>query len=487
MDGQKAEAVRKPDVTVDVAVIGSGTAGVVAHTMAKRGGAERVLMIEDGPYGTMCARVGCMPSKALIAAAHAAENIRHAPTFGVHVPCDGEGEVRVDPVAVLERVRAERDRLSGHEVKRIERMPEAEKLRGTARFVAPGRLEVTNREGDEPTVTVVEAKAVVVATGSYQWVPDVLQGLGDRLLDNEALFALPALPKSLAVVGTGVIGMELGQAMHRLGVRTTFLSVLPQIASATDPAVQDKLHALFEAELDMHLPVKVTAARRDGDEVELTWEDADGTSHTGRFERVLAATGRRPRVAELNLEAAGVPLNDKGLPQYDPETMRCGETAVFLAGDVTNAKMLQHEAAAEGRVAGRNAARYPEIERVKPRTGLAIVFTDPQIAQCGQTFAQLTEAGVDFAVGEVDLKNQTRLQVMGENKGLLRLYGDRATKRLLGAELTGPNAEHLAHLITWAIELELTVPRMLALPFYHPVVEEGLRGALAKLNKALKS
>lgn len=473
------EQVRK----VDVAVIGSGTAGVVAHTMALRGGAKDVLMIEDGPYGTMCARVGCMPSKALIAAAHAAESIRHAPTFGVTV----EGDVHVDPIAVLERVRAERTRLSGHEVKRVERMPAEQKLRGTARFVGPHRLEVTNREGEEETVTVVEAKAVVVATGSYQWVPDVLQGLGDRLLDNEGLFAMEALPKSLAVIGTGVIGMELGQAMHRLGVKTSFLSMLPQLASPTDPAVQAKLHELFGAELDLHLPVTVKAARRDGDEVELAWEDDEGATHTARFERVLAATGRRPRVAELNLAAAGVPLNDKGLPQYDPETMRCGDTAVFLAGDVTNTKMLQHEAAAEGRVAGRNAARYPDIERVKPRTGLSIVFTDPEIALCGRTHAELTAAGVDFAVGEVDLSKQTRLQVMGENKGLLRLYGDRATKRLVGAELTGPDAEHLAHLITWAVELELTVPRMLALPFYHPVVEEGLRGALAKLNKALKA
>jgi len=471
----------KPALQVDVAVIGSGTAGVVAHSLAVRNGAKRIVMIEDDPYNTMCARVNCMPSKALIAAAHATENIRHAPTFGVH---RGDGPT-VDPVAVIERVQAERTRLSGDEVARIDRLPAEQKIRGTARFVAPGKLVVTN--GNE--TTEIEARAVVLATGSRPWIPDVLQDLGDRLIDNEGLFALSRLPASLAVVGAGVIGMELGQACHRLGVRTSFLSLFPhgRIAGATDPVIQDKLHEIFGAELDLHLPARLSRAVREGDEVALTWEDADGTTHNGRFERVFVATGRRPRVAELDLAQAGIPLDEHGVPRFDPDTMQCGDSSVFVAGDVTGNRLIQHEAAAEGRVAGRNAARFPEIERIPRRSAMGVVFTDPEIAFCGLHYADLKAEKRAFAIGEVDLAKQTRLQVMDQARGHFRLYGDRDTKKLLGAEIVGPDAEHLAHLITWAIELDLTVSRMLSLPFYHPTVEEGLRAALVSLNRAFKA
>ncbi|MCK5796596.1 MAG: dihydrolipoyl dehydrogenase [Deltaproteobacteria bacterium] len=471
----------KPALQVDVAIIGSGTAGVVAHSLAVRNGAKRVVMIEDGPYGTMCARVGCMPSKALIAAAHAAEAIRHAPTFGVH---GGDGP-SIDPVAVLKRVQTERTRLSGDEIARIDRMPDEQKLRGTARFIAPGKLVVT--KGDE--TIEVEARAIVLATGSRPWIPDVLKGLGDRLIDNEGLFALSQLPASLAVVGAGVIGMELGQACHRLGVRTSFLSLFPhhRIGGATDPVIQDKLHELFGAELDLHLPARLSRAVREGDEVALTWDDADGTTHNARFERVFVATGRQPRVAELDLAQAGIPLDEHGVPRFDPDTMQCGDSSVFVAGDVTGKRLIQHEAAAEGRVAGRNAARFPEIERVPYRSAMAVVFTDPEIAFCGLRYADLKAEKKDFAIGEVNLAKQTRLQVMNQARGHLRLYGDRDTKKLIGAEIVGPDAEHLAHLITWAIELDLTVSRMLSLPFYHPTVEEGLRAALVSLNRAFKS
>ena len=464
---------------VDVAIIGSGTAGVVAHSQALRNGAEKVVMIEDGPYGTMCARVGCMPSKALIAAAHAAHDIRHASMFGVHAP-DGP---QVDGVAVLERVRSERDRLSGHEVKRVGKMPDEQKIRGTARFTSPTTLAVEDKAtGAE---VEVEAGAIVIATGSKQWVPRVLLGAGDRLIDNVGLFNLGDLPASMAVVGTGVIGLELGQAMHRLGVRTSFFSLLPLLASATDPVIQEKMHEVLGAELDLHLPVEITSVSRESDDVTLAWKDAEGDVHSDHFDYVLVATGRRPRLAELDLEKAGIALDAHGVPVHDPDTMQCGESAIFIAGDATGDRLLQHEAAGEGRIAGNNAARFPEIKAVPHRTGLGIVFIDPQLGMCGKSFAQLTAEGVDFGIGEISLGGQGRLCVSGRAKGHLRIYGERGTRALLGAEIFGPDAEHLAHLLAWAMEAGVSVDQALALPFYHPVVEEALRTALNRLKKDL--
>ena len=196
----------------DVAVIGAGTAGLTARRGAVKQGAD-VVMIESGPYGTMCARVGCMPSKLLVAAADVAHEVAGADRFGIRVP----GGLHVDGSAVLERVRRERDRFVGFVVESTEAIVEDQRLRGHARMVGPTTLEV----GDH---TRVEAKAVVIASGSRPQIPSSLEHLADDVLVNDDVFELKDLPESLAVVGTGLVGLELGQAMHRLGVRTSFFS-----------------------------------------------------------------------------------------------------------------------------------------------------------------------------------------------------------------------------------------------------------------------
>ncbi|MBU1430606.1 FAD-dependent oxidoreductase, partial [Myxococcota bacterium] len=188
-------------IKVDVAVIGAGSAGLPARRMAAKLGAK-TLLIDPGPYGTTCARVGCMPSKLLIAAAEAAHAARHGEVFGVHA------QPRVDGVAVMKRVRAERDRFAGFVIQDVEAMPAEILRRTTAKFIGPNTLAL----GDG---TTVEAGAIVIATGSSSWLPPPLRGLDERLMYNDDVFDLEDLPKRLAVVGCGVIGIELGQAMHR--------------------------------------------------------------------------------------------------------------------------------------------------------------------------------------------------------------------------------------------------------------------------------
>jgi dihydrolipoamide dehydrogenase len=163
---------------------------------------------------------------------------------------------------------------------------------------------------------------------------------------------------------------------------------------------------------------------------------------------------------------------------------------VFIAGDANDDLPLLHEAADEGTIAGQNAARFPNVAPGLRRSPLAITFTSPQMAVVGSTFASLAKDGAlppEVVVGEISFEDQGRSRVMLENKGLSHVYADRASGRLLGAELVGPRVEHLAHLLAWAHQLALTIPQMLAMPFYHPVVEEGLRTALrdaaSKLDK----
>ncbi|MBW2527440.1 MAG: dihydrolipoyl dehydrogenase [Deltaproteobacteria bacterium] len=463
---------------VDVAIIGAGTAGLTARRAALRQGAS-VVMIEDGPYGTTCARVGCMPSKLLIAAADAAYEMRHAGRFGVHA-----GEVTVDAAAVLARVRAERDRFVGFVLSDVEEIAPDQKLRGRARFVGPTALEVTPVDGGEPVQ--VEARAVVIASGSSSWAPPVLDGAGDRLLHNDDVFELETLPESMAVIGTGIIGIELGQALHRLGVGTSFFTIDDMIGPMTDPAVKASAQSIFGAELDLHLEVKIDAVDRTDDGIRIRWTDPAGERHEAESQLMLAATGRRPNVADLGLDQAGIELDAKGLPRFDPSTMQCGDTPVFIAGDANNQRPLLHEASDEGHIAGGNAARYPDVEPQQRRFPLGIVFSDPQMAIVGAAHAELSRGEVDFEIGEVDYGRQGRSRVMGKNAGLVRVYGEHPSGRFLGAEMIGPRVEHTAHLLSWAGQMGLGVDEMLKLPFYHPVVEEGIRTALRDLSKKLR-
>jgi dihydrolipoamide dehydrogenase len=172
----------------------------------------------------------------------------------------------------------------------------------------------------------------------------------------------------------------------------------------------------------------------------------------------------------------GTPAEPRGVPVFDRHTMQCGHQPVFIAGDADDDLPLLHEAADEGRIAGHNAARFPHVEPGLRRTPLGIVFSDPQLAIAGCRYADL-EPG-RFVTGAVSFEDQGRSRVMLRNKGLLHVYADLVTGRLVGAEMIGPDAEHLAHLVAWAIQAKFTLTQALEMPFYHPVVEEGLRTAL---------
>lgn len=463
----------RPVREVDVAILGAGTAGMAAYRAAVAH-TDRVLLVEAERYGTTCARVGCMPSKLLIAAAEAAHHAADAPTFGVEV----QG-IHVDGSAVMARVRAERDRFVGFVVRSAESFPERHRMLGRARFLDAHTLAVTTPQGREE---LVYARAVVIATGSRPRVLPMFEGLGDRLVVNDDVFEWTTLPASVAVFGLGVIGLELGQALHRLGVRVRLFGVGGFVGPLTDPEVKEAARAALAEELPVDTDARVRGLRREGDEVVVRFVE-DGHEVEERFERVLTATGRAPNVEGLGLAHTGLGLDHRGVPLYDQRTLRCGESSIFIAGDANADLPLLHEAADEGRIAGENAALLPRVRPGLRRSPLAVVFSDPQIAMVGDTWAGLR--GRDVVVGKVSFEDQGRSRVMHQNRGRLHLYVDPEDGRLLGAEMAGPRAEHLGHLLAWAHQQGLTVGRMLEMPFYHPVVEEGLRTALREAQAEL--
>ncbi len=456
---------------VDVAIIGAGTAGLNARREAEKAGVNWV-MIDGGPYGTTCARVGCMPSKLLIAAAERAHQVERAGRFGIEVD-----QWRVDGPAVLERVRRERDRFAGFVVDSVESLPDERLLREDARFVGSTSLMV----GDH---TRVEAKAIVIATGSRPWIPPQLESVAADVMVNDDLFEIDDLPESLAIFGTGIVGLELGQALSRLGVAVEFFNPFDELGRFSDPEVLAKAHKVFGHNLKLHLRSDATAVEKVDAGFRIQWTDINGKDHDRTFARVMSAAGRRANVEGLDLDKADIPLSDAGLPISDPRTLQCGQAPIFVAGDVSGHRPILHEASDEGRIAGSNAAHFPDVQAYIRKTTLEVAFTSPQMAIVGKRFAEL-EADT-FEVGSVSYDDQGRARVMDLNCGLVRLYGSKTNCRLIGAEMFGPRVEHTAHLLAWAIHQGLTVPQLLDMPVYHPVFEEGIRTGLRDLARHLR-
>ncbi|EMT1762995.1 dihydrolipoyl dehydrogenase [Neisseria gonorrhoeae] len=464
-------------IQADIVVIGGGTAGMGAFRNARLH-SDNVYLIENNVFGTTCARVGCMPSKLLIAAAEARHHALHTDPFGVHLDKDS---IVVNGEEVMRRVKSERDRFVGFVVTDVEEWPADKRIMGLAKFI------------DEHTVQIddhiqIAAKSFVIATGSRPVILPQWQSLGDRLIINDDVFSWDTLPKRVAVFGPGVIGLELGQALHRLGVKVEIFGLGGIIGGISDPVVSDEAKAVFGEELKLHLDAK-TEVKLDADgNVEVHWEQ-DGEKGVFVAEYMLAAVGRRPNVDNIGLENINIDKDARGVPVADPLTMQTSIPHIFIAGDASNQLPLLHEAADQGKIAGDNAGRYPNIGSGLRRSTIGVVFTSPQIGFVGLKYAQVAAQyqADEFVIGEVSFKNQGRSRVMLVNKGHMRLYAEKATGRFIGAEIVGPAAEHLAHLLAWAHQMKMTVPQMLDMPFYHPVIEEGLRTALRDADAKLKA
>jgi len=460
-----------------VAIIGAGTAGLAAYRAAREF-TQEVLLIEEGVYGTTCARVGCMPSKLLIAAAENAHQLTKSRDFGVEV----EGPIRINGKKVMERIRKERDRFVGFVLESVDNIPQVNKILGKARFRDAHTLQVGQH-------TRIHADRIVIATGSRAVIPPPFESLGDHLMINDDVFDWTDLPESIAVFGPGVIGLEIAQALHRLGVRVLMFGRGGGLGPLSDPLVRNYAHQLFTQEFTLEPDAIIEKMELEQGRVFLRYQGKQGVTLETHVDCVLAAMGRKPNVDLLGLDDLGLKRDARGVPVANPKTMQTSLPHIFIAGDASNQLPLLHEAADQGKIAGANAGRFPAVKPGLRRTALGIVFTAPQIATIGKNYATLVDEYGDcdcFGIGEVSFEDQGRSRVMLKNKGLLRVYAQQGTGLFLGAEMIGPDAEHLAHLLAWAHQQQMTVSQMLEMPFYHPVVEEGLRTALRDLNAKLK-
>lgn len=440
---------------VDVAILGAGHAGLNALKVVRQVTDDWVL-INGGELGTTCARVGCMPSKAIIELAGRCKPVS---------PATQEGRQEIE--SLMEQVRDYRDIFVDLVLANTtDNMIEGKELiNGYARFVTPNHLEVDGQH--------IHAHRVIVATGSKPLIPEPWQALGDRVLTSDSLFDLDALPASVAVIGLGYVGLEIGQALHRLGVDVCGFNQDEFIAGISDPVINDEALAIFNREFPVHAgnPARLEATDNG---VRVTAGDI-----VKEVDKVFIAVGRTPNIP-AGLESL-CRTDERGIPLFEPQTLQVGNLPVYLAGDVNGQRMMLQDAASEGAQAARNVfSRFtsPPVQRVP----MSIAFTQPNICHVGARLEQIDQP----VIGQQRFGPIGRALIMRSNRGMIRLYACAGSGRLLGAAMIGPRVEHLAHLVAWAIQKQMTVAEMLEMPFYHPVIEEALQDALKETLEQLQ-
>ncbi len=454
----------------DIIIIGAGTAGISAYQEAIKH-SQNILIINDGPWDTTCARVGCMPSKVLISAANRMHDIQHAEQVALQV------NASIDTTQVMPYVRALRNRFTAATLKDVARWPAEHKISGKAHFINANTIEVNGQQ--------YQAKHFILAVGSKPAVQqEWRENLGDRLITSDEIFELPQLPRTLAVIGSGIIAIELAQAMQRLGVKTSIFARSQKVGILSSPALQTLAQNQLSQELTILFETLPDKMQRLHDQVQIEYTRHQQTE-TIDVDYVLVTTGRQSLLPSLQLENIEPSFKDlKSIP-IDPKTKQLADYPIFIVGDAHSTTPVQHEAAHEGKQAVHNCLSYPQIRSVKTLTPLAIVFSEPEMAIAGQSYQQLQKEQRQFVTGTASYEKQGRALILGQNIGAIEIYVDTQSRKILGAELFTVESEHLAHLLAWMIDEQLTIDELLSKPFYHPTLEEGLRSALKHARRQL--
>ena len=459
MATQKAEA----------AVIGSGPGGYVAAIRLGQLGKETVL-VERENLGGVCLNIGCIPSKALIRIAKLKQQIETAKQIGLEV-----SGVNVDFPKVQAWKQGVVDRLvSG--VEYLLKGNNVKIIKGTAKFTGPHELEITTVAGIE----VVEAKDVIIATGSRYYDLPVLKFNGTTIISSTEALSLKQVPKTLAIIGGGVSGLEMGTMYAQLGCKVTVIEMLDQLLPGTDiDLVRVVERSLRKLGIEYHVKSKANEYRNG--EVHAILED--GKQATFQAEKVLVTVGRRPNTDGIGLEKAGVQTDSHGFIQVNKK-MQTNVPGVYAIGDIVGPPMLAHKASKEGIVAAEVIGGLNSEADFRAIPG--VIFTDPEIATVGLTESQAKENGYDPVVGKFPFSALGRAVLAGEAEGFTKIVADKASNILLGVHIVGAEASDLISEAALAIEMGATLEDIGFTVHPHPTLPEGvMEAAEAAKGKAI--
>jgi len=443
-------------------IIGAGSAGLAARAeFAKY--SEDYLVVDSGPLGTLCARVGCMPSKSFLYYAHSLKKIQQLEEQKILSRAP-----EADVAQVFEQTRKLRDRFVKSVEDSINKWRESHLLIGEALFMSPHQVSVGEK--------VIEAEKIIVATGAKTNFPSSWEAIRGKEFSSDNLFELrDNVPYSMFFVGMGAVGLELGQALSYLGVEVMGADASKNFAGLSHPQLQEQAKSYFSSQMDIEFGKAQLKSVLAPNKILI---DMTSSGRVLEASSVFMSSGRRPALENLELERAGVELSENGNPNISQDTLLAkGSQNIYFCGDAESEHALLHEARDEGRFAARHALGYER--KFERRTPLRVIFTDPAIFVAGESYRELLDSGISFDVAECDFKGYGKAIIEDREVGGLRIFISNDV--IVGAEGFGLHADHLGTLLASFVERGLTVKQALSQTYYHPTMEESVATALKNL------
>ncbi|TSE27492.1 Dihydrolipoyl dehydrogenase [Tepidimonas sediminis] len=467
--------------TFDIVVIGAGPGGYIAAIRAAQLG-FKVACIDEwknaagGPApGGTCTNVGCIPSKALLQSSEYFEHARlHFAEHGIST-----GAVRIDVPQMIAR----KDAVVRQNNDGILYLFKKNKVtffhgRGSFARALEGGYEIAV-SGAQPAT--LQARHVIVATGSRARALPGVPFDEERILSNDGALRLQAVPKRLAIIGAGVIGLEMGSVWRRLGAEVTILEGLPTFLAAADEQIAKEAKKAFDKQgLKIELGVKVGEVKATRKGVAIAYTQANGAEVTLEADRLIVSIGRVPNTEGLNAEAVGLKLDERGAIVVD-EQCRTNLPGVWAVGDVVRGPMLAHKAEEEGvAVAERIAGQHPHVDF---NTIPWVIYTSPEIAWVGQTEQQLKAAGRAYKAGTFPFMANGRARALGDTTGLVKILADAVTDEILGVHMVGPMVSELIAEAVVAMEFKASAEDIARICHAHPSLSEATKEAALAVDK----
>ena len=449
------------DFSCQIAVLGSGPGGYTAAFRAADLGQDVILIERYADIGGVCLNVGCIPSKALLHAAKVIDEARHAEDIGVSF-----GAAKID----LDKLRGYKQKVVKQLNGGLAGMAKARKVRvvtGVGRFISAQEIEVQTAEGAK----IVRFENAIIAAGSQAVKLPGLPWGDPRLMDSTDALELAEVPKSLLVLGGGIIGLEMACVYEALGSQVTVVELSDQLMPGADPdLVRPLQQRLAKRYAGIYLKTKVTAVEAQKKGLKVTFE-GEQAPEPKLYDRVLVAVGRSPNGGKINAEAAGVQVSERGFIAVDRQ-MRTNVPHIFAIGDLVGQPMLAHKATHEGKVAAEVAAGHKSefVARVIP----SVAYTDPEIAWVGVSETEAKAKGLKVGVGKFPLAASGRAIGIGRTEGFTKLLFDEDSHKVIGAGIVGPNAGDLIAEVALAIEMGAEAADIGLTIHPHPTLSESV-------------
>lgn len=451
----------------DVAIIGSGPGGYVAAIRCAQLGMKTAIIEKYATLGGTCLNVGCIPSKALLDSSHHYEDaVKHFEEHGIDIP----GEIKVNLAQMIARKQGVVDQTT----KGIDFLMDKNKIdvyHGVGSFKDATHINIAKEDGQE----TIEAKHIIIATGSKPSTLPFIKIDKERVITSTEALKLKEVPKHLIVIGGGVIGLELGQVYKRLGAEVTVVEYMDRIIPGMDGALSKELTKVMKKQkVQFNLSHKVKSVERKGDEVVVKADDKKGNEVTMTGDYCLVCVGRRPYTDGLNLEAAGVKMDDRGRVEVN-DHLQTNVSNIYAIGDVIKGAMLAHKAEEEGTlVAELLAGQKPHIDyNLIP----GVVYTWPEVAAVGKTEEQLKEEGVEYKVGQFPMRALGRSRASMDLDGFVKILADKKTDEVLGVHMIGARCADLITEGVTAMEFRASAEDISRMSHAHPTFAEAVKEA----------